>query len=319
MWHHAQFTGRAGASSIAARNTNPMKNNTALLETLTKSEMYREYERAFSDATGMPLMFRSRETMQPPFRGKAKENPFCAMMAKQNGTCAACLCMQERLSKAAEDGAAILKCHFGITEAAVPVKVAAEVIGYLATGQVLTQKPTEEQLKNVQRTMSKLGSGADPKAAREAYKATRVMPRAQLAATTRLLTAFADHLEVRSNQLAVRRANAEPIAVVRAKAFIRENLQEDIGLGDVAKAACTSTYYICKLFKRHTGLNFTEYVSRLRVERAKELLANPNLRVGEIAFEVGFQSITHFNRVFRKLMGEAPTTYRERCATRLAA
>jgi YesN/AraC family two-component response regulator len=121
------------------------------------------------------------------------------------------------------------------------------------------------------------------------------------------------------NQLAVRRANAEPIAIIRAKEFIRQNLQNDMTLTDVAKAACTSTFYICKLFKRHTGMNFTEYVSRLRVERAKELLANPNLRISEIAYEVGFQSLTHFNRIFRKLGGQAPTAYRDSIAMPLAA
>jgi AraC-like DNA-binding protein len=72
----------------------------------------------------------------------------------------------------------------------------------------------------------------------------------------------------------------------------------------------TSTFYFCKLFKRTTGLNFTEYLSRVRVEKAKNLLLNPNLRVSEVAFEVGFQSLTHFNRVFRKIAGESPTDYR---------
>ena len=87
----------------------------------------------------------------------------------------------------------------------------------------------------------------------------------------------------------------------------------------MARAACTSTFYICKLFKRHTGLNFTGYVSRLRIEKARELLANPNLRISEIACDAGFQSLTHFNRVFRKLIGEAPTGYREKLALPLAA
>ena len=59
-----------------------------------------------------------------------------------------------------------------------------------------------------------------------------------------------------------------------------------------------------------TGINFTEYVSRLRTEKAKNLLLNPNLRVSEIAYEVGFQSLTHFNRVFKKVVGESPTEYR---------
>src|SRR4029434_1902328 len=61
-----------------------------------------------------------------------------------------------------------------------------------------------------------------------------------------------------------------------------------------------------------TGVNFTEYLSRVRIEKAKNLLLNPNLRISEIAYEVGFQSLTHFNRVFKKVAGESPTEYRMR-------
>ena len=59
-----------------------------------------------------------------------------------------------------------------------------------------------------------------------------------------------------------------------------------------------------------TGTTFTEFVSRTRIEKAKNLLLNPNLRVSAIAYEVGFQSLTHFNRVFKKVIGESPTVYR---------
>jgi AraC-like DNA-binding protein len=48
----------------------------------------------------------------------------------------------------------------------------------------------------------------------------------------------------------------------------------------------------------------------VRIEKAKNLLLNPNLRISEIAYEVGFQSLTHFNRVFKRLMGDSPTDYR---------
>jgi AraC-like DNA-binding protein len=73
----------------------------------------------------------------------------------------------------------------------------------------------------------------------------------------------------------------------------------------------TSTFYFCKLFKKTTGLNFTAYLSRIRIEKAKSLLLNPNLRIGEAAFESGFQSITHFNRIFKKVTGLSPTRYRK--------
>ena len=89
-----------------------------------------------------------------------------------------------------------------------------------------------------------------------------------------------------------------------------EVLFKDLSLTKVAKAVNTSSFYFCKLFKKSTGLNFTDYVSRVRIEKAKNLLLNPNLRISEIAYEIGFQSLTHFNRVFKKIIGQSPTEYR---------
>jgi AraC-like DNA-binding protein len=64
------------------------------------------------------------------------------------------------------------------------------------------------------------------------------------------------------------------------------------------------------MFKKFTGVNFTEYLSRVRIENARNLLLNPNLRISEIAYAAGFQSLTHFNRVFKKIMGQSPTEFR---------
>lgn len=75
-----------------------------------------------------------------------------------------------------------------------------------------------------------------------------------------------------------------------------------------------STWHFCKLFKKATGLTFTDYLSRVRVEKAKSLLLNPNMRVSEAAFAVGFGSLTHFNRVFRQHVGCSPTAFRASAA-----
>jgi YesN/AraC family two-component response regulator len=113
-----------------------------------------------------------------------------------------------------------------------------------------------------------------------------------------------------SNQLVVRQQNEEPPVITKAKQYIQENQTEDLSLGQVAKAINTSTFYFCKMFKKVTGINFTDYLSRIRIEKAKNLLLNPNLRISEIAYAVGFQSLTHFNRVFKKILGQSPTDYR---------
>jgi AraC-like DNA-binding protein len=83
-----------------------------------------------------------------------------------------------------------------------------------------------------------------------------------------------------------------------------------LSLGKVAKAVHTSTFYFCKQFKKARRLSLTDHLGRLRAEKAKERLLNPNARVSEVAFEAGFRSTTHFNRVFKSLVGHSPTDYR---------
>ena len=162
--------------------------------------------------------------------------------------------------------------------------------------------------------MINFGVDADLKRLEEAYFQTRVLEKKQYEAVLRLLTIFAQHLSMISNQIVVQQQNAEPPVIIKAKQFIQEHQTDDLSLGDVAKAVNTSTFYFCKMFKKYTGLNFTNYLSRLRIEKAKNLLLNPNLRVSEIAYEVGFQSLTHFNRVFKKIIGQSPTEYRSQLA-----
>jgi len=145
---------------------------------------------------------------------------------------------------------------------------------------------------------------------RGAYFGTRVVSREQLVAAVKLLGIFAEHLAMLGNQILIERNNAEPPMITKAKDFIREHHAEDLSLPQVAQFAHASPCYYCKLFKRATGLTFTQFLSRVRIESCKKLLINPQLRVSEIAYEVGFQSLTQFNRVFQKLLGQSPTDYR---------
>jgi AraC-like DNA-binding protein len=116
---------------------------------------------------------------------------------------------------------------------------------------------------------------------------------------------------VLANQLVIQSSQAEPPSITRARQFILEHRGEELSLAHVAKAVNMSSFYFCKTFKKVTGLNFTDYLARARIEKAKELLLDPNARVSEIVFEVGFQSITHFNRIFKRHVGKSPTEYRK--------
>jgi len=113
--------------------------------------------------------------------------------------------------------------------------------------------------------------------------------------------------------LVVEQENAEPLLVTRARHFIAANKAETLSLAAVAKAAGASVFHFCKVFRKSTGLKFTEYVSRVRLEDAKGRLLNPNLRISEIAYDVGFQSLTQFNRTFKRTFGQSPTEFRTAC------
>ena len=110
----------------------------------------------------------------------------------------------------------------------------------------------------------------------------------------------------------IEEANAEPEVIVKAKRFVNAHLDEKLSLETVANHVGVSPYYFCKVFKQSTEMTLTEFVNRRRVEWAKRKLLNPRARVTEVAFDVGFQSISQFNRSFLKYVGESPTRYREK-------
>ncbi len=297
--------------SYKSRNGNGTANSDrALIEALSNSKLFQDYERAFTEATGMPVALRPVETWQLPHHGKRNEGPFCAVISEKSRACASCLSVQERLSQSAMDGAQTVGCPNGLSDTAVPVKLGDRVIGFLQTGQVFRKKPTPSQFERTLKQVAEWGVEADVATLREAYFATKVVSPKQHESYVRLLTIFAQHLAMLSNQVVVQHENAEPPVITRAKEYIHEHQTENLRLGHVAKAVNTSTFYFCKMFKKVTGINFTDYLSRVRIEKSKNLLLNPNLRVSEIAFEVGFQSLTHFNRVFKKILGQSPTEYR---------
>lgn len=281
-----------------------------LIEALMNSRIYQDYERSFSEATGLPVTLRPVESWQLPHHGKRHESPFCALMAQKSRACSACLQVQEKLSEAAVYEAETVACPVGMCDTAVPVRLGDRLVGFLQTGQVFRKKPTMAQFDRAAKLVAGWGVDVERKRLADAFFRTRVVPPKQHESVVKLLTIFAQHLSMLSNQVLVQHENAEPPVIRRAKEFIHEHQAEEISLGQVARAVNTSTFYFCKMFKKMTGINFTDYLSRVRIEKSKNLLLNPNLRVSEIAFEVGFQSLTHFNRVFKKVLGQTPTAYR---------
>lgn len=128
------------------------------------------------------------------------------------------------------------------------------------------------------------------------------------------LERIAAHLE--SRELTKMQQNANeipqgPLPVRKAIQFIQSNFAKGISLADVAAQAGVSKSYLCRVFPEYTGEHFTNYLNRLRIERAMELLWFTSDHIYEIAAQVGFWNSRYFSKVFHDMTGMTPAEYRK--------
>jgi AraC-like DNA-binding protein len=286
-----------------------------IIQRLGRSDLYAEFKNAFEASTGLPLRLRPFEFWQLAHRGQPNENPFCAMITQTKCGCSAYLETEQAAVSAAQDHSATIRCFANLCHTAVPIKLGERTIGFLLTGQIALGLPSADRFEAIIRQVTRWGNVIDLKRLETVYYQSRMLAPDQYDGFIRLLEIFGHQLSAVATRMMVQDAEVEPPMVRRARAYIAGHHADPMNLHDIACAMHVSTFYFCKMFKKATGLTFTEYLGRVRVEKAKNLLLNPHLRVSEIAYTVGFQSLTHFNRIFREITGEAPTGFREHGAS----
>lgn len=285
------------------------------LTALSKSPLFLDYAAAFTRGTGLPLCLHAPDLMQAILYRHGQNSPFGILMAFKNKSCIQSRtrgdALQQQLEKEAQFAPHTLKCFTGLCETAVPVRVGEKLIAFLHTGQVLLHRPSKSSFLKITRILLSWGAQPDLKKLEIAYFNTRVLSSAQYGALVRLLAAFATQLAAGANALSLHSNSPEPQALADAREFIEQNSHEDLRLSQVAEAVHMSASYFSERFKETTGINFVEYVARTRVEEARTLLQNPQRRISEVAFHVGFQSLSQFNRSFRAYCGQSPREFRE--------
>ena len=286
---------------------------------LVRLPLVQDHEAAFRKATGVAL------TLTPPggsndlhsFRTSA--NPFCALISRSPAGCEACLRAEDRVKQSAARNLIPqqIYCYAGLTIVAVPVMIAGRHVATLVGGQVFRREPTQRDFTMVVKMLGGL-SGDHEKKVRRAYFETPVVTVERFQAIIQLLNVFAQYLTEFASRCMITSGSEEPTAVASAKRFVQTHAEEPVTLTQVARYVHVSPFYFCKLFKKTTGMTLTEYVSRVRVEKAKTLLVDPSARISEIVYASGFGSIPQFNSVFKRLVGMPPTQYRASLRSPLA-
>ncbi|MES2660475.1 MAG: helix-turn-helix domain-containing protein [Verrucomicrobiota bacterium] len=287
---------------------------TALLHRLAASERFNIYQEAFRTATGLPLRLVSSDPGGWCLDDqRINRSPFCEALNLCKSACGACLETNRRLMEEAEvSGPTTCHCFAGLCATAVPVKMGASVIGYLKTGQVFSQTPTEKQFDGILGVIGRktLDQGSLD-VLKAAYLQTRFVEPQRYQSMVILLENFAEQLSGHADSLAIIEEGSEPAAIAKARKYIHANLDQPLPLGQVARQAGLSESHFCRLFKDSCGLTLTDYVNRCRIDWAKRELLKPEARISEIAFLIGYQSLSQFNRSFARIVGVSPTVYRK--------
>lgn len=257
--------------------TAPQNARERFIQNLAESELFQHYQKAFNTLTSLPL---NLET--------APEDCHIAGVVTRSGLA-------------------------GVVETKVPVRVGKNVIALMLTGAVRLQPANADTFAPVAKALlDEDRSAAEIRSAKVHFDHAPVMAPERYDAAIAILQSFALQLGDSAHRMLFANATHEPEAVRNAKSFIHQHLAEPMSLEAVARAVNVSPFHFCKLFKRSTGLTFTDFVNRARVEKAKRMLMKPAARITEVAYDVGFQSLSHFNRSFRRIASESPTEFRGR-------
>jgi two-component system, response regulator YesN len=108
------------------------------------------------------------------------------------------------------------------------------------------------------------------------------------------------------NTIKASRANA---LLAIAIDYMEHNFQKDLSLEDVAKFIQISPFYLSKIFKKESGENFIDFLTAIRIRKAKDFLTNPLLTIKDVCYQVGYKDPNYFARVFKKTCGITPTEY----------
>ncbi len=287
--------------------------NQALFDKLRHCELFVTYQNAFRCATGLPLrLIRADQTAAYLCGQTENGSPFCEKLNLCASACSACVKVNERLvSEAKINGPTTCHCFSGMAATAVPIRNGGSLLGFLRTGHVFHQVPDPETFQVVSKSLLRQGLRQEEvEMLRGAYFQTRVVEPERYQSMVTLLIAFSQQLSRHAEKLAIISDGSEHAAVARARKFIDKTLADPLPLSLVARHSGLSESHFCRVFKESTGLTLTDYVNRRRIEWAKRELLKPETRVSEIAFQIGYQSLSQFNRSFARFTGSSPTNFR---------
>jgi len=311
-----------------------------------------ELRHIFHEATGMTITFSPLgKSGKVDFYPEKERSPFCRLIQCTPKGKRRCLdCDRKAIKKAFQIKAPyIYTCHAGLTDFVVPLILKGKLAGSLLSGQLLTQRPRAIDFNLVLERVKDLG--INKSALKRAFFEVKVFSKKDLGLAIKLFALFANYIiekeslnilqkerisqqkkllaetqkkeklrqELKQAMPFLRLETLSPKDQTRgeriakeAKHFIESHYAEPLTLNVVSESVFLSPSYFSSLFKGYTKSNFNEYLTKVRIEKAKEFLERLDLNITEIAEKVGYEDFNYFSQVFKKVTGLSPSKYRKK-------
>jgi AraC-like DNA-binding protein len=261
----------------------------------------------FTELTGIRVAYYN--DVNESIAGKRKEMcRFCNEIRKATEILEGCLASDRTAFLEAEKRRKLYlyECHIGLWEAVVPLFIGNCYAGCLMLGQVRYEGDVEKQWEHISDRLIKSGISGDRLGIiKSAFIEVQSFSMPKIEAAAKMLEMIT-HYVINSETIQIHAVEA----VEKARRYMEANFKKKLLPGKISKITGLSNSYLSYLFHKETGYTVTEYLERLRINFAKGQLHVTSSTVKEIAAEAGYEDQNYFSRVFKKLTGCNPTSYR---------
>lgn len=243
------------------------------------------------------------DKFNPIYHYEKKKCGFCSLIRENAEYSKRCLQSDlEGLQKCTESGnPCTYRCHMGLSEILTPIISGDVTIGFILVGQSICDEDIERVKKNIAKYPDK---DKIPMLYEELDK-VKSLSVDELAAMARLVNICTSYIDMKK----LIKQREEPTRMLLDE-YIRENMRYKISVENLMRAFGMSRSSLYNFSVKHFGMGITEYVSKLRIDTARDLLLNTDMSVSEISYTVGIYDTNYFIKQFRVKYGMSPKRWK---------
>lgn len=277
----------------------------------------RKFHICLHDLSGI---FHETAFVQLPKKNTIHSCDFCEYAKTTTTGFRFCLkCKELSLKRALEEKRSFTgECYLGLTEIIKPVFYNGKPICVIYLGNLTLKETSARRAKKIKKVCSV--TGVKEELLQEALNTTELTEASKLAEYGEIVDILENIiLQAITKDIKLQRKSVSTLPSYRTtNHWIIEHIQHyimtyynrDLQLSQLAKLYFLNPQYLCRLFKKEIGRNFSDYVNAVRIEKSQQLLALTEYSIVDISIEVGYDNVTYFNRLFKRYTGITPSEYR---------